>query len=154
MQNYEILLSKNDAEKARQPMRVRNRRGSFSYERPRRVRVPSPEYPRLEESRNRNAQIAAVTNARNLQSVMIFILLAAVIGVLWFTIAQLAGDPMATLPSELGTVSVQSGDTLSSIAGKVAPTADRTAMIERIQELNKLSSVVVYPGQLLVVPMG
>ncbi|MFY9191010.1 MAG: LysM peptidoglycan-binding domain-containing protein [Lawsonella sp.] len=61
---------------------------------------------------------------------------------------------MATLPSELGTVSVQSGDTLSSIAGKVAPTADRTAMIERIQELNKLSSAVVYPGQLLVVPMG
>ena len=70
------------------------------------------------------------------------------------TIVQLTGDPTASLPTNLASVSVQSGDTLGSIALHYAPHADAGAVIARIQELNGLTSSAISPGQVLVVPAG
>lgn len=143
------------AREIQRPQRVHHLRGSFSYDRPRRVRMPhSANNPLRYSQENLQAQVVAKHNMKVLQSALIFLVVAAAIGLLWFTTLQLAGDPMAALPTDLTTVSVQSGDTLSSIAGKTAPLADRGAMIARIQELNQLAGANVYPGQLLVVPAG
>ena len=49
-------------------------------------------------------------------------------------------------------VSVESGDTLWSIARTVAPHSDTRDMIKRIADLNDLHSSTVRAGQLLVVP--
>lgn len=76
------------------------------------------------------------------------------LGALAFTIVQLAGDPTASIPNALTTISVHSGDTLGSIASHYAPHADSAAVIERIQDLNELQSTVLLPGQVLVVPVG
>lgn len=44
------------------------------------------------------------------------------------------------------------GETLWSIAGQVAPGADRTTTIEQIGSLNSLQGTDLQPGQLLYVP--
>jgi nucleoid-associated protein YgaU len=49
-------------------------------------------------------------------------------------------------------VVVQPGDTLWSIAGTVAGTADVREVVGRIQELNDLQGTVLIPGQVLELP--
>jgi hypothetical protein len=51
-------------------------------------------------------------------------------------------------------VTVAPGETLWSIAGEVAPNADRRDTVARILELNALSSSAVRAGQRLAVPQG
>lgn len=46
------------------------------------------------------------------------------------------------------------GETLWSIAGQVAPEADRTETIEQIGSLNSLEGTELQPGQVLYVPAG
>jgi LysM repeat protein len=48
-------------------------------------------------------------------------------------------------------VTVQPGDTLWSIAGQVAPGHDPRGVVERLREVNHLSSVTLTPGQTLKV---
>jgi hypothetical protein len=50
------------------------------------------------------------------------------------------------------TVTVQAGDTLWSVAARVAPHADPRDVVAEISSLNRLSSSVVEPGEQLVVP--
>lgn len=50
------------------------------------------------------------------------------------------------------TVTVQAGDTLWSVAERVAPHADTREVVAEIQSLNKLASAMVEPGEQLVVP--
>ncbi|HWC35668.1 MAG TPA: LysM peptidoglycan-binding domain-containing protein [Mycobacteriales bacterium] len=50
------------------------------------------------------------------------------------------------------TVTVQAGDTLWSVAERVAPHADTRDVVAQIQTLNRLSGAVVVPGERLVVP--
>ncbi len=47
------------------------------------------------------------------------------------------------------TVTVQSGDTLWSIAGRIAPQRDASAEVADLQRLNHLSGVALVPGQVL-----
>jgi hypothetical protein len=49
-------------------------------------------------------------------------------------------------------VTVQAGDTLWSVAERVAPHVDTRAVVAEISSLNKLSGAVVYPGERLLVP--
>ncbi len=49
-------------------------------------------------------------------------------------------------------VIVQAGDTLWSVARRVAPQVDTRAVVAEIASLNKLSGAVVYPGERLIVP--
>ena len=50
------------------------------------------------------------------------------------------------------TVTVEAGDTLWSLAARVAPQADPRDVVADIQSLNHLSSSVVEPGEQLLVP--
>ena len=50
------------------------------------------------------------------------------------------------------TVTVEAGDTLWSVAARVAPHDDPRAVVAEIQDLNGLASAVVRPGEQLVVP--
>jgi nucleoid-associated protein YgaU len=47
------------------------------------------------------------------------------------------------------TVTVRAGDTLWSIAGRIAPEGDPTAEIAQLQRLNHLHGVALVPGQVL-----
>jgi hypothetical protein len=50
------------------------------------------------------------------------------------------------------TVTVQAGDTLWSLAARVAPHADPRDVVAEIQSLNRIPGAVVVPGEQLVVP--
>ncbi|HEX3707586.1 MAG TPA: LysM peptidoglycan-binding domain-containing protein [Mycobacteriales bacterium] len=56
------------------------------------------------------------------------------------------------VPVARHTVTVQAGDTLWSVAARVAPHDDPRAIVAEISSLNRLSSAVVQPGEQLVVP--
>ncbi len=51
------------------------------------------------------------------------------------------------------TITVMPGDTLWSIAQKIAPNADAQAVIAGIEALNQLESLTVQPGQKLAIPV-
>ncbi|MCZ2818039.1 LysM peptidoglycan-binding domain-containing protein [Modestobacter sp. VKM Ac-2984] len=50
------------------------------------------------------------------------------------------------------TIVVQSGDTLWSIAGEIAPEEDRRAVVDALLDVNGLSGVDLVPGQVLELP--
>jgi len=83
------------------------------------------------------------------------VLAAAVVllGGLMLLVAHLSlGSPTAHPAATAGgVVTVQSGDTLWSIAGQVAPGRDPRQVVERLREVNHLSSAVLSPGQTLKV---
>lgn len=58
------------------------------------------------------------------------------------------------VPQRTEVVQVHEGQTLSGIAEASAPEVDDSAMLDRIQELNGLSSMSVRVGQSLVVPVS
>ncbi len=64
-----------------------------------------------------------------------------------------ASDTSGPQSSEV-TMTVESGDSLWTIATVVAPSIDPRETIERIRELNGLRGSVIVPGQQLVVPQG
>ena len=68
---------------------------------------------------------------------------------------QLAGASDTPGPeSATATVTVQSGDSLWSLATAAERSADPRETVERIRELNGLDDSVIVPGQRLVVPVG
>jgi hypothetical protein len=78
------------------------------------------------------------------------LLLVLALGVLW------GGGSVAT--EEAGAdatlvVQVAPGDTLYDIAARVTTDGDVAAMVEQIENLNRLDSSVVYAGQKLRVPV-
>ncbi|MCA1671884.1 MAG: LysM peptidoglycan-binding domain-containing protein [Actinobacteria bacterium] len=74
----------------------------------------------------------------------------AVVGALsWLGQAASAG-----LPTETSVVRVGAGETVWDVAVRVAPESDPRAVVQRIRELNGMTSSAVQPGQQLQVPDG
>jgi hypothetical protein len=72
-----------------------------------------------------------------------------VLGLGWAT----AGQDTGAVPSQTQVVQVHPGDTLWSLAHRMAPNAAPSAVVDRIRQLNSLDiDVTVYPGELLQVP--
>ncbi|GAA3851402.1 hypothetical protein GCM10022243_16440 [Saccharothrix violaceirubra] len=59
-----------------------------------------------------------------------------------------------TVPERTSVVYVQAGETLWDVAARSAPDSDVDAVVDRIRELNHLTSDEVLPGLALVVPDG
>lgn len=58
------------------------------------------------------------------------------------------------VPTATAVVQVHAGESLSELAGRVAPDAPTSAVVERIVVLNGLAGASVRPGESLVVPVG
>ena len=71
-----------------------------------------------------------------------------------FGLASIVGAGATAVPAQTGVAQVHPGETLSAVADRVAPQAQRAAVVRRIVQLNGLSDVSVRAGQTLVVPMG
>ena len=67
--------------------------------------------------------------------------------------ASHAGDRPTTLP-KAGAVVVQPGETLWQIATRLAPSTDPRTTVQRIEQLNGLTTATVSAGQHLYVPAG
>lgn len=83
-------------------------------------------------------------------------LVAAAITVWLGLVAQfggVVGNPDA-VPERLAVVQVHTGETLNTVAKRVAPDAPVAAVAERIRELNELDSAALYAGQTLIAPIG
>jgi hypothetical protein len=65
-------------------------------------------------------------------------------------------DVMAQVrvPDATGPVMVRADETLLQLAHRAAPSADATAVVRRIVELNDLKSPSVQSGRVLVSPIG
>jgi nucleoid-associated protein YgaU len=73
------------------------------------------------------------------------------LGLVWLARAS-APSSAGTHPAAPAAVTVQSGDTLWSIASRVAPGQDPRAEVAALQRRNHLSGVDLTPGQVLQVP--
>jgi len=71
------------------------------------------------------------------------------VGIAWASApgASGAGSVGSAAPAN---VSVEQGDSLWSIAARVAPNTDPRVEVERLQQLNHLTGVDLQPGQMLV----
>ena len=67
-------------------------------------------------------------------------------------VAPAAASPERPAAATVESVTVDYGDTLWSVAGRVAPEAPRNQTILRIGELNDLTGSELQPGQVLFVP--
>ena len=65
---------------------------------------------------------------------------------------RLAGSPME--PAARRTYVVRSGDTLWSIAQRMAPGDDPRPLVQRIQVANGVDAGSIAPGQTIVVPLA
>ncbi len=65
-----------------------------------------------------------------------------------------AAEQPVEMPTRLSVVEVQTGETLQSIAARVAPDVPADSVVERIRELNKLDTSAVRTGQTLIAPIG
>lgn len=79
------------------------------------------------------------------------LLLVLVLGVLWGSGSVATEQPGVAEPTLV--VQVQSGDTLYDLAARVTTDGDVNAMVERIEDLNRLESSMLYAGQKLRVPV-
>jgi LysM repeat protein len=90
------------------------------------------------------------------RGVAVLLLVTIAVGVLLLAVARASGPGTAgtatsgSVPAA-GTVMVQPGDTLWSIAQRVAPQRDPRQVVDRLQHLNRLRSVSLTPGQTLKV---
>jgi nucleoid-associated protein YgaU len=79
------------------------------------------------------------------------LVVAAVIGLAvvvsaWFGAASSTPPARSAQPAQ---VVVHNGDTLWSIAGRIAPNRDPRAVIDRLLKVNRLASPALVPGQVL-----
>lgn len=72
------------------------------------------------------------------------------LGLVW--LAKLSAPQASPLPAAPTSVTVQAGDTLWSIATRVAPQRDPMAEVAALQQRNHLAGVDLVPGQVLRVP--
>jgi Tfp pilus assembly protein FimV len=76
------------------------------------------------------------------------VLAAALIGLAWLSAPSGAAGSVAP-PAASDTLTVQSGDTLWSIATQLAPQRDPRAEVADLQQLNHLDGAALVPGQVL-----
>ncbi|MFV0318807.1 MAG: LysM peptidoglycan-binding domain-containing protein [Microbacterium sp.] len=67
--------------------------------------------------------------------------------------SALASDDGGAPSGSFASVTVQSGDSLWSIASDVAPTADPRDVVDGIVRLNALEGGAIHPGQQLALPL-
>ena len=67
-------------------------------------------------------------------------------GLLWVAHASVPASPRAP---DVGAVTVRDGDTLWSIASRIAPERDPRRVVAELEDVNHLSSSAVAPGQVL-----
>ena len=79
------------------------------------------------------------------------LLLVLAMGVLWGSGSVATEQPGTADPTLV--VQVEAGDTLYDIAARVTTDGDVAAMVEEIEDLNRLDTTVVYAGQKLRVPV-
>lgn len=80
------------------------------------------------------------------------LLLVLALGVLWGS-GSVATEQSGSAEPTL-VVQVQPGDTLYDLAARVTTDGDVNAMVERIEDLNRLESAMLYAGQKLRVPVA
>lgn len=95
-------------------------------------------------------RLRLTSRGRRVLGSLIAVPLAVLLGVmgLW-GVAASAGDQA---PAGLSYVTVYSGDTLWSIAERVATGVDTREVVEEIRSINGLSSSALVPGQRIAVP--
>jgi hypothetical protein len=96
------------------------------------------------------AQSSPIRLTRRGRVVLTCMLLVGIL-VAGFTLGRSSQASAGTHPVRHA-VTVQAGDTLWSVAERVAPHADTRQVVAEISSLNKLSGAVVYPGERLLVP--
>ncbi|WP_345342532.1 LysM peptidoglycan-binding domain-containing protein, partial [Actinomycetospora succinea] len=79
------------------------------------------------------------------------VLLGALVGVLLGLVVP-SGAPAGPAPTGTTVAVVGAGESLTDVAGRVAPGADTGAVVTRIRELNGLDGSAVAAGRPLVVP--
>jgi len=80
------------------------------------------------------------------------LLLVLALGVLWGSGSVATERPGAAEPTLV--VQVQPGDTLYDLAASITTDGDVNAMVERIEDLNRLETAMLYAGQKLRVPVA
>jgi Tfp pilus assembly protein FimV len=79
---------------------------------------------------------------------------AAVLAGCWAgPVANALGRPSEMVPVSIRTYVVRSGDTLWSIAGRVAPGRDPRTVVDSIADANGVAAGSIVPGQSLVIPL-
>jgi LysM repeat protein len=85
-------------------------------------------------------------------AVLVLTSMAAITALVLGPLATPAAATSTTTRPALATIVVHPGETLWSIANRVAPNADPRETITALREVNNLPSADVYPGEQLVVP--
>jgi Tfp pilus assembly protein FimV len=86
------------------------------------------------------------------RGVVVLAIAVAVLGLGLVWLARLSAPQSAASPPAPYAVTVQPGDTLWSIASRVAPQSDPRAEVAALQRRNHLTGVDLTPGQILRVP--
>jgi nucleoid-associated protein YgaU len=94
--------------------------------------------------------LAPVRLTRRGVVVLTMLVLAVGAGLVW--LASASAPRAAAPPAAPAAVTVQAGDTLWSIATRVAPHRDPRAEVAALQKRNRLADVELVPGQVLQIP--
>lgn len=117
----------------------------------------SPVVPVLEFVAARpDAPPLRLTRRGRLTVTLTLLVLALAVGLLGLQAAGavgVAGGSTSTIPV-ISTVTVAPGDTLWAIAERVDPHSDPRAVVERLRELNGLTTAQLRAGEELIVPTG
>lgn len=100
----------------------------------------------------RNARRGVRLTRRGRVVLVVLLALFAAVLALAIDAARSAAATQRTAEAEYRTVIVQSGDTLWDIARDVAPSDDPRETVQRLLDLNGLSTPVIVPGQELALP--
>lgn len=141
-------------EDVRGPVRPAGRRGPAVLP-PARPRVAGGGATPTRAARPVDAVAPAVLRRRRIVAVAVLgVVLGVLVGVLAGFVMPLAGDA-APAPAGTTVTVVGAGESLSDVAGRVAPGSDADAVAGRIRELNELDGPggsALTPGRPLVVP--
>jgi nucleoid-associated protein YgaU len=86
------------------------------------------------------------------RGVVVLAVLIGLVGLALAWVAHLSAPATGPTPAAPRVVTVQAGDTLWSIAGRVAPNRDPLDEVTRLKRANHLAGVDLVPGQQLRVP--
>lgn len=99
-------------------------------------------------------RIRAVSRTRVRRRRLAVLATAAVVAGFWAgPVANALDRSSEMLPVSTRTYVVRDGDTLWSIAGRVAPARDPRAVVDAIAEVNGVAAGSIVPGQSLVIPL-